>query len=269
MYVAVKGLLILILSCYLVACGGGDNSSSDMTSNDISNTNPPNNNLNIQCGMGDIKLNGLCVSATNVCNVEAEKTWVRGHLDNVYLWNTEIKEVTANQYPQMTPQEYFDALLVKEKDKFSFTMSKREAEGFFESGLQLSYGVKWAFDYNNVLRVMFVEPASEAAKKGIVRGDYVLSINGKVINNMTDDEINKALNPTLSTAVALTLKDVRQTQEKMITLLAQELITSPVPTYNLITHPLTQDRIGYVLFNEHIATASDHLIKIRTYALTG
>ena len=91
--------------------------------------------------MGQLKTNGVCQSAANVCSIEAEKTWVRGHLDNIYLWYDEIKDVSPQNY--LAASHYFDDLLVKNKDKFSYTMDKAESEQFFQSGLQLSHGKCW------------------------------------------------------------------------------------------------------------------------------
>lgn len=53
----------------------------------------------------------------NVCTVAGQKQFVRSYLDEVYLWYNEIQEVDAAKYA--TPEDYFDALLVRPKDEFS------------------------------------------------------------------------------------------------------------------------------------------------------
>ena len=235
----------------LVACGGGGGD----------NQTPKNNNqlVSTSCPLGEIKVNGVCRFAENICTAEGEKTWVRGYLDTVYLWYNEIKDVNATNYS--TPRNYFDALLVKEKDQFSYTMSKAEAEGFFESGLQLSLGILWAYDENYSLRVRFVEPNSLADQSGIKRGDYLTSINNQYISTLNKQQIADALYPTANTAITLVLFNATTGNQKQITITGQNIVTSPVPYYSVITNPNTQQKIGYLLFNDHIATASDKLIE--------
>lgn len=234
----------------LVACGGGGD-----------NQTPKNNNqlVNTSCPLGEININGVCRFAENICTAEGEKTWVRGYLDTVYLWYNEIQDVNATHYS--TPRNYFDALLVKEKDQFSYTLSKAEAEGFFESGLQLSLGLLWAYDENYSLRVRFVEPNSLADQSGIKRGDYLTSINNQYISTLNEQQIADALYPTVNTAITLVLFDATTGNQKQITITGQNIVTSPVPYYTIISNPSTQQKIGYLLFNDHIATASDKLIE--------
>lgn len=244
----------------LAACGGG---SSDSGNNQTTNpvTNPSTTKL--ECRLGEMNINGVCSPTNNICTPEAEKVWVRGYLDSAYLWYSEIPSIKAEDYA--TPQTYFDALLVKNKDKFSSTVSKSEAEGFFESGLQLSFGVFWGYDAQDQLRVRFVEPNSPAAQAGIVRGDYVVSINNQAINSLTDEQVLQFLQPKENTQLAVKLSDATKTTVKDVQLLGQELVTSPVPLYGILTSQQNQDKVGYLLFNDHIATASDKLVEAVSY----
>lgn len=242
----------------LAACGGSDSANNQAT-NPV--TNPSTTKL--ECRLGEMDINGVCSPTNNICTPEAEKVWVRGYLDSVYLWYNEIPSIKAGDYA--TPQTYFDALLVKNKDKFSSTLSKSEAEGFFESGLQLSFGVFWGYDENDKLRVRFVEPNSPAAQAGIVRGDYVVSINNQAIDTLTDEQILQFLRPKENVQLAVRLSDVTKTTFKDVQLLGQELVTSPVPVVGVLTSQQTQDKVGYLLFNDHIATASDKLVDAITY----
>lgn len=253
-----KVVSLLVCCWLLIACGGGGGE-----------TTPNNNVLNQslttkECPLGEINTNGVCRSAANVCTADAEKVWVRGFLDDAYLWYAQIKEVDSKKYS--TPKNYFDALLVKEKDRFSYAISKEEADSFFESGLQLSFGVFWAYDENNFLRVRFVEPNSAAAQAGLARGDYVLSINNQSVDTLSDAQISELLTAKVSSQMTLQLLDASTTQNKQITLTAQNLVTSAVPYYTvLVNSQNSQDKVGYLLFNEHIATATADLLEAVDY----
>ena len=54
------------------------------------------------------------------CAVDTQKKFVRAYLDEVYLWYREIVNVDPGNYPRADQvDDYFDALLVKSKDRFS------------------------------------------------------------------------------------------------------------------------------------------------------
>ncbi|HQV23335.1 MAG TPA: hypothetical protein PLJ88_09635, partial [Agitococcus sp.] len=96
-----KVVSLLVCCWLLIACGGGGGE-----------TTPNNNVLNQslttkECPLGEINTNGVCRSAANVCTADAEKVWVRGFLDDAYLWYAQIKEVDSKKYS--TPKNYFDA----------------------------------------------------------------------------------------------------------------------------------------------------------------
>ncbi|HNH45155.1 MAG TPA: S41 family peptidase, partial [Agitococcus sp.] len=242
----------------LTACGGGGNDTPPQLTNTSNNTF-----IEIKCAFGEVNVSGVCRSAENICTAEAEKSWVRGYLDGFYLWYDEIPERKATDYA--TPRNYFDALLVKDKDRFSYTMSEEEADGFFESGLQLSYGVLWGYETDNTLRVRFVEPNSKAAQAGVIRGDYVISINNQMIDTLTYQQVNELLTPKNAVPVNVKLMANYSGIIKDVTLQGENIVTSPVPYYSVLPAQSNQDKVGYLLFNDHIATASDKLIEAVSY----
>jgi|GEM_PF-7005124 len=185
-YVAALPFVVMV---FLTACGGGG-SENNLVSTPM-------------CKTTETIKNGVCASVANVCTVEDEKLWVRGYLDDVYLWYNEIKDVPKQNYD--TPQKYFDALLVKDKDHFSAAISQADADAFHESGIEIGYGAIWVFDgfANNNLRVAFVEPQSVADKAGIVRGDYVHTINGQSVSALSDEELTAYLYPSKTITINL------------------------------------------------------------------
>lgn len=242
----------------LTACGGGGNDTPPQLTNTSNNTF-----IEIKCALGEVNVSGVCRSAENICTAEAEKSWVRGYLDDFYLWYDEIPERKATDYA--TPRNYFDALLVKDKDRFSYTMSEEEADGFFESGLQLSYGVLWGYETDNTLRVRFVEPNSKAAQAGVIRGDYVISINNQMIDTLTYQQVNELLTPKNAVPVNVKLMANYSGIIKDVTLQGENIVTSPVPYYSVLPAQSNQDKVGYLLFNDHVATASNKLIEAVSY----
>lgn len=236
----------------LTACGGGgDNSNS--TSANLKPTPPT---VVTQCLTPKVLQSGVCVSVANICQTETEKTWVRAYLDDTYLWYNEIKDENAPRANYNTPQGYFNALLIKDKDKFSFTQSEEEVNDFYQSGINLGYGVKWVRE-GDYVRIAFVEPDSPAEKKGLKRGDYLWRVDGVNLWEMTDESYFDALYPSQKN-VAHFFEIITRDGSQQVQLTANEIVSSPVPLTSTLT--VNSKKIGYLVFNEHIATATTPLI---------
>ena len=211
----------------LTACGGSEDSS---------NATPINPNLNpippvvvTECLTPKILQNGVCVSVANICQTETEKVWVRAHLDDVYL---------ANQ---------------------------AEIEAFQESGLNIGYGITWVNDpaYNNGVRIAFVEKNSPADLQGLERGYILMTIDGKALSQFTQEEFVEALYPD-KVGVTHTFEISSYINPKTIfaTLTSKEVAQNPVPIVS--TQTVANKKIGYLLFNDHNALASDKLVSAMT-----
>jgi carboxyl-terminal processing protease len=247
-------VLPLVVMGFLTACGGGGSGENNTI------VAPA-----ISCKATETLKNGVCITpVANVCTTEDEKLWVRSYLDDVYLWYNEIKDVPRQNYS--TPQTYFDALLVKNKDRYSVAINQAEADAFHESGLELGYGAIWVIDgfTNNSLRVAFVEPQSVADKAGIVRGDYLHSINGQHVSTLSDEELTAYLYPSKAITINVEVTTNLAMPHRKLSLQATDNVRQPVPEATVFTHHTSQEKVGYLLFNEHIATASEQLIDVLT-----
>ncbi|MBC3872268.1 S41 family peptidase [Undibacterium flavidum] len=255
-------LTCILLSLSLSSCGGGGNSNTSLklcgngtgvcSVGTTDNTNTGNNNSS-----GSNSEIGLPGVYANICTPSVEKSWVRAHLNDVYLWYKLIVDVPAANYN--TPQSYFDALLVKQNDRFSFTADKDEIDGYFEAGEDVGFGYKLV-NQNNQLRVAYVQPGSPADLQQIKRGAQIIGLNGTPIGQVSYDNQIAALYPSSSqTTTRFEIKDVGASTTRSVDLKATTVITKPVLQNKIIT---TTDnrRLGYLVFTDHIATASDPLV---------
>lgn len=228
-------LASLALLALLSACGGGGGGGGSPSP--AVNTSPD--------------------SLANICTPEGEKRWVRAHLDDVYLWYKEIVDVEPTAYS--TPQQYFDALLVKSRDRFSFTMPQAEIDRYFEAGEEVGYGATFVVAANR-LRVAYVEPNSPAAQQNIARGTEIVAINGAPITSMSRDAQIAALYPSKAGATnRFSVRDGGTAAARDVTLAATTIVKSPVLQSKVID---TADgkRVGYLVFTDHVATAEAPLI---------
>jgi hypothetical protein len=109
----------------------------------------------------------------------------------------------------------------------------------------------------------FVWPGYAAAAANVVRGSQVLAIDGVDMVNATDtaslNTLNEGLSPTSAgESHTFTLQAPGSNTSGTVTMQAQNVTETPVPVVTTIT--TGTGPVGYILFNDHIATSEGELI---------
>jgi carboxyl-terminal processing protease len=196
-----------------------------------------------------------------------EKRWVRGWIDETYLWYGEVPTaLKAADYA--TPVAYFSVLKSpavtasgRAKDRFHYVYDTERYRQLSQNGVSPGYGMEFAFVRNSRprdLRIAFTEPGSPAASAGIARGAKVLEVDGvDVINGTNTTVINRGISPA-ATGESHTFKLQEGTATRTVTLAAASVTRTPVQ--NVKTIDTGSGRVGYLLFNDHITTSEALLI---------
>ncbi len=235
----------LIPLLWLAGCGGdGSGSSGNSTTTTTTTAAPTVDQL------------------ANVCTPAGEKAWELAHLQDVYLFYRDIVPVDPNAYA--TPEAYFNALIVTSKDRFSFVEPQSTADAFFNAGQDIGYGAVFKFDAGNQLRIGFVDAGGPLALQGVARGAQITAIGGTAVSALTTAQINSALFPaTVGVSLSLTLLDENQTVPRSITVASASVVENPVPLAPVLpadaADPLSP-KVGYLLFDDHIATSEAELV---------
>lgn len=228
-----KLILSGLVALFLAGCGGGGGSGSDPSGGGSAYPDPS--------------------TLANVCTPEGEKSWVRAHLDDVYLWYREIVEVNPGNYA--TASDYFNALLVKSRDRFSFSESQAVIDAYFQSGETVGYGAVFVRDTSQRLRVTYSEPNSPAKLAGIDRGAQIVNIDGVAEGSLGRAAFHDALYPAHSGDThSFDVLDLGASTTRRVTLTAQAVVSSPVLKNQVLALPSGQ-KVGYLVFNDHIASA--------------
>jgi hypothetical protein len=190
----------------------------------------------------------------------AENNWLRSWTNDLYLWYDEVVDRDPALY---TTPAYFDLLkTTPAKDRFHFSRSTAEWTAFSQSGAAAGYGVEWAFVSATPPRrvvVAFTEPNSPAAAAGLARGAEVLAIDGvDAVNNNTQsgiDILNAGISPATSGEThTFTVRDAGASTLRTVSLQSAIITSTPVQNVKTI------GAVGYLLFNDHIATAESGLV---------
>jgi carboxyl-terminal processing protease len=207
--------------------------------------------------------------------LDDEKSWLRAWIDDTYLWYNEVPSVNPAQYSSATA--YFDQLKTqattpsgRKKDQFHFYISTADWEQQSVSGIELGYGITWVVlsGVDGVPAIPrqwfvgYVEPGSPADGK-VARGAQLKLIDGvnmETANTQAEiDTLNAGLFPgSLGEQHTYTVLDSGQTSNRDVPMQAAVVTSNPVPDPQVVT--TTNGKVGYMLFNDHIATAEQKLI---------
>ena len=201
-----------------------------------------------------------------------ENNFLRSYSNNTYLWYDEIVDQDPGLFDDALV--YFDELKTfattpsgNPKDKFHFTVPSDEWFQFSQSGVSAGYGVAWVLSSSVPPReavVAYTEPNSPATDPLVQlrRGARVLSVDGVDINVSTQagvDTLNAGLFPAGSGETHdFEVQDFGVQTSRMITMTSANIISTPVQ--NVGVQVTLTGRVGYLLFNDHIATAEQALI---------
>ena len=203
-----------------------------------------------------------------------EKMWLRSWTNDLYLW---FDEVADDDPTPFLVADYFDRLKTMRitasqapKDKFHFTFATDEWIALSQSGAEAGYGAQWVLLATTPPRkavVAYTQPDSPAAPTGaqpkLLRGTEILTIDGVDLVNANDqasiDRLNAALFPSgAGQTHNFQVRDAGSAVIRPITMTSAIVTSTPVQNVSII--PQTGGPVGYMLFNDHIATAEHALI---------
>jgi hypothetical protein len=271
-----------VLATALSACGGGGGGSDPVPN---SNGIPPSAQSAQQCSA----TNPYASAALKTGSLSIEKQWLRSYFDEAYLWYDEVPVVdatvaafsnTADIYTSL--DNYFDALKTPvltsssaRKDKFSFTYPTALWDALSQAGETPGYGFEPVFgslvvnaqNPNRDIRIAYVEPGTEAATQALQRGDRVVSVDGVSADDNTPAGVavlNAAIFPdTLGVAHNWVFARAGAANFS-VTLTTANITKVPVLTRSVVT-ALDGKKVGYMVFNDHLATAEAQLAEAVNY----
>jgi carboxyl-terminal processing protease len=256
----------------LAACGGGGSSSGGGGGGGGGNF-PAASTWQTGVFQPSANFDAKCVTpragtSDRLGTVTDQNNWLRSWSNELYLWYGEIPD----RDPALsTTADYFDLLMTPattasgaRKDKFHFTYDTPVWQALSQGGIEAGYGAEFAVLAPTPPRrivVAFTDPGTTAATN-LARGDEILQVDGvDAVNGGTQANVN-TLNAGLfpaTTGESHTFQ-VRNTAgvTRMVTMSSSSITHTPVPI--VTTFPSASGPVGYIQFNDHIATAETPLI---------
>jgi carboxyl-terminal processing protease len=200
-----------------------------------------------------------------------ENNYLRSWTHQLYLWFDQVPDLNPSLY---TTVDYFPLLKTSattpsgapvDKPQFHFTYATSTWESLEGQGVEAGYGI--GFDLRSPtpprnLVVAYVEPTATGPAATLARGAVVQSIDGVDINDGTQagvNTLNAGLQPaTVGETHTFTVLDLGSTTPRTVTLTSASVTQTPVLVVTTLT--TANGKVGYILFNDHIATAESELI---------
>ena len=150
----------------------------------------------------------------------------------------------------------------KPKDQFHFIYATPTWVALSQSGTSYGYGFEIALVAVAPPRkalIAYTHPGTPAATNGIARGAEVLAVDGVDLVNGSDvATLNAGLFPSAAGSHSITVRDLGASTTRVVTMTAAAL--SPSTVENVKTLPAPNQDVGYLQFNDHLATSEGQLV---------
>ena len=268
--------LVLVFVPVVTACGGGGSGGGGAAAQPgwVAGVFEPESDFVAQCAnprSGIDPATGGPYPDTQGSTL-TQNDWLRSWSNDLYLWYNEIVDRDPSLYS--TPN-YFDLLKTtamtasnRPKDRFHFTMATSDWEALSQSGVSPGYGATWAVIAATPPRqivVAYTDPNTPATGPAVnlARGAKVLAVDGvDAVNDDTQNGVavlNEGLFPTqINVAHTFTVQDAGSATTRDVTMTSDDITSTPVQHVSTIA--TGSGLVGYMLFNDHLATAEQELI---------
>ena len=200
-----------------------------------------------------------------------EQNWLAAWTNDLYLWYREVPYPTPTNYS--TTGSYFKVLKTSQlspsgapKDRFHFSQDTAAWEAESSTDLQIGYGATWSLSNATPPRhalVAYTEPGTPATSLNppLARGASILRVDGvDFVNDITQAGVailNAALFPvSAGESHTFVVQDPGSSTTRNITMVSALFNSTPVQNVGT----LAGGTVGYMLFNDHMASAESALI---------
>ena len=236
-----RAIISSVLAVSLAACGGGDSPSGGGGTP----TPPPSG------------------GGTDTCSLSARQDWVRGVLDEWYLF-PELLDTSVNKANYSDVQSYIDALVAparaQNKDRFfTYLTSIKEENDLINNGSNAGFGIRLIYD-TGANRVYVAESfeTGPAFPAGFDRGTEIISINGQSVASLMasggPSAVSQALGPS-DPGVTRTFVIRNGSVEQTVSVTKTEYALDPI-----------SDRYGVQILND--GTGEVGYVNLRTFIVS-
>ena len=191
----------------------------------------------------------LAQSGPRNCTTLIQNMFVRDVLDEYYFWYQELPRLNPANFA--SPEDYLDAARYRPLDQtFSYITSRAANEAFYGESQFVGFGFSTQISEQE-MRVLQVFPESPASEAGLGRGDRIVEIDGRSVQELIQTgEIGVAFGPSepgLSSSIVLRSRNGETRRATM----TKRVVT--IPTVSLTrTFRVDGRTVGYLFFRNFV-----------------
>jgi len=188
-------------------------------------------------------------SGPRSCTVSSQNLYVRDVMLDLYLWRHTLPDVNPTAF--RSPEAYLEAVRYRELDsRFSYITSAASSNAFYSDSQFIGFGFSTS-QADSELRVLQVFPDSPASEAGLGRGDRILEVDGRSVEELiASGAIGTAFGPSdigVSSTVLFRSRDGSERREQM----TKRAVT--IPTVSLTrVYEVEGRRVGYLFFRNFV-----------------
>lgn len=189
------------------------------------------------------------------CSVASQNLYVRDVFQELYYWYRNIPDVDPTRYD--SPEAYVDAIKYRPLDEtFSYVASRAATDAFYSDSQFIGFGLATQSsligDGTAVeMRVAQVFPESPASEVGLQRGDVIVSVGGRSIQDWWQaGELGAAFGPAdvgYQTSVVYRRGEAEPVEGGM----TKRLVTIPTVSTTSVLD-VNGVKVGYVFFRNFV-----------------
>lgn len=203
------------------------------------------------CGGGGDGASTPAPTTAAQCTIAAQRQDVGSFMQANYYW---YKNMPAPDASAPTMDAYFQSMLYRPIDRFSYTEPTADYNQLFTAGRRIGYGYSmvWTDSSHTTLRVQYVEPQSPVARAGLQRGDTIVSIDG-----FTPAQIANGALPVVTTVGVprtFLLASPGGGQMREIDVSSEDFPLQPVQDTAILdaTGPGGPEKVGYLSYTQFV-----------------
>ena len=204
------------------------------------------------------------------CTTTSQNLWVRDQLNTYYYWY-QFLPAGVNPATYNSPEAYLEAVRYRPIDNtFSFISSAASNDAFYSDSQFIGYGFGNQTT-NTEIRVLQVYNDSPASEAGLLRGDRIVTVNGRSVSSMVADGSIGGAFGAAEIGVATTMEWETQAGQRRSARMVKRLVTIPTVSLTRIVE-VDGRKVGYLFFRNFVqpsvAALTDAFAALKTAGAT-
>ncbi len=191
------------------------------------------------------------------CSNEDVNLWILDKLWDMYLWYDHLAD-DIDFRVELEPGDFLGAVKYKESDHFSY-LSKKEDHDDYYGGRYYGFGFSFRKFPDYVVYVTLVIPGSNAETAGMRRGQRIIAIDGKTVQEIEDNNLWSTVTSRPEDKKDIPLEYVveEEGEEKTLTLYAGDVTAPSIYKTDILDDD--DRKVGYLMLKSFINSTNGEL----------